>query len=338
MKKAEVFLEYQNYIDHTPHSNEQAYASATSADQVTMNHWGELWLSQIKANKEHFGSFANLGVGQLFNAKRYQPCILAGSGPSLKNSIEGLKNRGEITLVSCLHNFHFMADNEIKVDYFMTLDAGTLPISEVAEGGKLSPDEYWELTKDQTLVAFIGTNPELLEKWQGKIYFFNAPVPDEKHMAKVDEIEEFRSFFSSGGNVLGSCLYFAKAVLGCGTVAFTGADLSFGYERKFHSWDSQYDKDMGITVPMTDVYGIPVKSWPSYQNFKKFFDFIAQTLPGRGMFFNCSEGGCLGSYREGNIRAIIQMDLKEFIAQYHMNESIRETMENPATNTKRVLF
>lgn len=338
MKKAEVFLEYQPYIDRTPHTDKQAYSQSTSADSATINHWAETWLSQIRMNKEHFGSFAKFGAGQLFNQKRYQPCIVAGSGPSLKNSVEGLKNRGDIPLVSCLHNFHFMMDNDIKVDYFVTLDSGILPVEEVSEGGKLAPEEYWEMTRDQTLVAFIGTHPDLLKRWQGKIYLFNAPVPDEGHMKKVDEIEEFRTFFSSGGNVLGSSLYFAKAVLGCGAVAFVGADFSFGYERKFHSWDSKYDKDMGHTVPMTDVYGIPVKTWQSYANFKTWFDYIAQTLPGKGLFFNCTEGGCLGSYKQGNIRAIIQMDLKDFIAQYHLNESLRETMENPSTELKRVLF
>jgi hypothetical protein len=336
MKKAEVYLEYQPYIESTPHSNTQAYQQSTSADSVTINHWAEIWLSQIRQNKEYFGSFAKLGVGQLYNSKRYQPCIIAGSGPSLKNSIDGLKNRGDIALVSCLHNFHFMLDNDIKVDYFVTLDAGHLPIEEVSEGGQKTPEEYWELTKDQTLIAFIGTHPDLLKKWQGKIYFFNAPVPDAKHMEKVDEIEPFRTYVSSGGNVMGSCLYVAKAILGCETVAFTGADLSFGYERKFHSWDSKYDKDMGITVPMVDIYGVPVKSWMSYKNFKTWFDYISQTCPGR--YFNCSEGGCLGSYREGNIRSIIQMDLKAFIAQFHANESLRETMENPQTDLKRVLF
>lgn len=336
MKKAEILLEYQPYIDEAPTSNKQLYSSACSSDQVTINHWASTWLTQMRQNKEHFGSFRAHSVGQLFGQHQYLPCIIAGSGPSLANSIEGLKNRGRIPLVSCLHNFHFMEDNGVQVDYYVSLDAGPVTIEEISEGGNKKHDEYWELTKDRTLIAFIGTYPELLRKWQGRIFFFNAPVPDEKHMEKVDEIEVFRSFVSSGGNVLGSCLYISKTIFGCNPIAFTGADLSFGYNHKFHSWDSKYDATMGKTVRMTDCYGIPVKSWPSYQNFKYFFDFVCQTVP--GIYYNCSEGGTLGAYPGGNIRAIKQCTLADFLNMYHMNEPIRESMENPTTDQKRVLF
>ena len=88
--------------------------------------------------------------------------MLAGSGPSLVYNGEKLKNRGDMPLISCLHNFHFFEDRDIKVDFYVTLDAGPITITEVSEGGKHDADWYWERTKDCTLVAFIGTHPDLI--------------------------------------------------------------------------------------------------------------------------------------------------------------------------------
>jgi hypothetical protein len=64
-------------------------------------------------------------------------------------------------------------------------------IEEVSEGGKKTPDEYWESTKDKKLVAFIGTHPDLLAKWKGEIYFFAAPIPDQALMDEVMALEPF---------------------------------------------------------------------------------------------------------------------------------------------------
>ena len=229
-----------------------------------------------------------------------------------------------------------MEDNEVDVDYYCTLDSGPITIKEVAEGGKRTAKEYWELTRERTLIAYIGSHPELLEKWQGKIYFFNAPLPSKDLMEKIDEIEVFRAFMSSGGNVLGSCLYFAKAVLGCNPIAYVGADFSFGYDEKFHSWDSDYDKSLGRYVKAVDIYGLPVKTWQSYANFKSWFDYIAETVP--GIYINCTEGGCLGAYQGVNIRSIRQLRLMEFLQMYNLNHHIADPMNNPSSEMKKVLF
>jgi hypothetical protein len=216
------------------------------------------------------------------------------------------------------------------------LDAGPVTIEEVYEGGKFPQSHYWERTKDKKLLAFIGTHPDLLSKWQGEIYFFNCPVPDEAYDKAIKEIEEFNCFVSTGGNVLGASLNIAKAHLGCQIVGFIGADFSFSYVNKFHGWDSKYDKDLGHYVRWVDVYGNMVKTWQSYLNFKNWFDYVSLRVP--GVFYNCTEGGILGAYRDGNLISIKQIKLKEFIEIWHMNEVIRDQAENPKTNIKQLLF
>lgn len=335
-KKAEIYLEYQNIIDGPPARPKDLYGQACSNDKATVSAWRDIWIKNIQTNHREFGPFKDRGAGKLWGKHQYKPGIIAGSGPSLRGNAHDLKARRGLPLVSCLHNFHFLEDSGTPADYYVTLDAGKVTIEEVSEGGSKTEDEYWALTKERTLIAYIGTDPDLLRKWRGEIYFFNCPVPDDVVTKAVDELEVFNTFLSTGGNVLGASLYFAKGILGCSTIAFIGADFSFSYVNKFHAWDSKYDKDLGVCVNLVDVYGVKVKSWQSYANFKAWFDWVCTTIGGQ--YVNCSEGGCLGSYPEGNMLQVRPMDLKEFLAVQHMNDHLRLQCEDPASSEKKILF
>lgn len=337
VRTAEILLEYQPYIEQPPISSRQLYGAACANDGVTIDSWKSIWLANIKANKERFGSFKDRSLGQLFNLMQNLPCIVAGAGPSLKHNAEHLKTRGpKMGLLSCLHNFHFLEDMEANVDAYVTLDAGDITIREVTEGGTKTEEEYWALTEKRKLIAFIGTHPELLRKWRGEIYFFNAPVPDMDFIQQVEAIEKFNMLVSNGGNVLGACLYIAKCVMGANPIAYVGADFSFSYKRKFHAWDSSYDKSIGQCMATHDVFGNRVLTWGSYFNFKQWFDWVAITMP--GIYVNCSEGGCLGAYSQGNIMAIKQQPLTDFILSYHVSERIREQCMNPETDQRMICF
>jgi hypothetical protein len=329
MIKREIFCEFQGMIDHPPVPPQSLMQKAASNDGVTIEAWRETWLANIKANHQYLGSFKTHGLGNLFGRLRYQPVIVAGSGPSLKYSIEALKNRNGVPLVSCLHNFHFFEDAGIAPEYYVSLDAGRIAVDEVnAEVGGPGEDHYWELTKGRTLIAFIGSDPELLKRWQGKIYVYNAMIPDLAYQQAADELEVFHTWVSNGGNVLGACLYIAKAIMGAGMVAFIGADFSFGYDRRFHSWQSKYDEKMGNVTHLTDIFGNRVATWPSYANFKAWFDFICYRVP--GVWYNCSEGGCLGSYPQGNLSCIRYTTLEDFLTMLNMCDKIKEQCIDPA--------
>ena len=337
-RTAEITLDYQNYIDGPPIRKEQLHSNACSNDAVTIKSWYQTWVDNIKANKETLGSFADHSVGALHGLHKYGTALCVGSGPSLGYNAKHLANKGSLPVVSCLHNFHFLEDQGIGADFYVSLDAGEVVLEEVSEGGAKTEDEYWDLTKDRTLVAYIGSNPDLIKKWQGKVYVYNAPVPDKGYVDAVNSVETFSVYMSNGGNVLGASLYFAKAILGVDRVGMLGADFCFGYDKKsFHPWKSKYDDKLGSIVPMTDVFGIKVPSWPSYRNFKYFFDYLSLQIPGNWMV-NCSEGGCLGAYAEGNIRSITQMPLQEFLGQLNMSDDIKECIDNPGADLKKILF
>jgi hypothetical protein len=335
-RKAEIILEYQNYIETPPASPAQMYSQACSSDGVTIDAWRPTWIDQVKANHKTHGPFKDRGLGKLHGILKHKPAIIAGAGPSLKVNAEQLKNRDGIALISCLHNFHYFEDQGIEVDYYVTLDAGPVTIEEVHEGGSAGIEDYWAKTKGKKLIAFIGSHPDLLKKWQGEIFFFNAPVPDEQYQATVKELGDFNTYVSNGGNVLGACLYIAKGIMGANPIAFIGADFSFSYEKKFHAWDSKYDKALGYVLKAVDVYGNKVLTWQSYFNFKSWFDYVSVKVP--GIYINCSEGGCFGAYPEGNIMAVKQMPLADFLGMYRLHEELRDQCEHPETPARKVLF
>lgn len=336
VRKAEIPLYYQPLIHEPPVSPGALYQSAASNDQTTIDHWQHIWLANITANHQYFGSFTAHSVGQEFKKYQHMPVIIAGSGPSLKHNAHELKNRGKIPLVSCLHNFHFFEDLGLAPEYYMTLDAGDIVLGEVSEGGTKTADEYWEMTKDRTLIAFIGSPPELFKKWKGRVLFFNSPIPSEDLVKKIESVEVFNCFLSTGGNVLGACLYFAKCMLGASQVAFIGADFSFGYNEKFHAWNSKYDANQGRIQRVTDVYGNKVSTWPSYYGFKSYFDSVSIRLP--GIYYNCTEGGCLGAYNEGNLSTFIYRDLKDYLESANLIDLIEDQIINPATAAKRIIY
>jgi hypothetical protein len=124
--------------------------------------------------------------------------------------------------------------------------------------------------------------------------------------------------------------------MGANPLVFVGADFSFSYTKKFHAWDSKYDKDIGRALRATDIYGNRVLTWQSYFNFKSFFDWLACTVP--GIYINCTEGGILGAYPEGNIMQIQQMELSRLVRMYSINEDMKDTCMDSELKTNKILY
>tara|TARA_R110000868_G_scaffold62962_3_gene189969 strand:- start:20790 stop:21050 length:261 start_codon:yes stop_codon:yes gene_type:complete len=85
-----------------------------------------------------------------------------------------------------------------------------------------------------------------------------------------------------------------------------------------------------------DIYGNKVLSWQSYNNFKAWFDQVCMDVP--GIWINCSEGGTLGAYFEGNIMAIKQMTLASFLDMYEMSRHLLPQAQSASSGSKAILF
>lgn len=332
MPLIEMVLQAQQYIPGIPGGPEQAWATATRSDGITVKSWYSQWLSQTKENSVH--GFAANNAMLVYGNAAYQPIVLAGSGSSLKKNWADLRYRDEkslgrqgIKMVSCLHNFGFMEDRDLMGpdDYYVTLDAGEITLSEVTEGGTdHDKDWYWERTKDRTLIAYTAAYPELIRRWKGRVLWFVTPAGSKEFDGEMKKAvdQSVVPVFSVGGHVLGAAWYFAVAVLGASIPIFIGADYSFGYDRKFHGWQSQYDQKFAGVMPCTDIYGNRVWTWGSYWGFKAFMDHAA--CGGQGgnasIWINATEGGILGAYPEGNIQQIIQLDLRTAMHMYNRHK------------------
>jgi len=335
----EILLEFQPYIMASPVTPQDAHNQACQADANTITHWRETWLRNIKDNKATYGSFAENSVGQVWDTAKGRPAIIAGAGPSLKKTIERLKDRPkDMLLISCLHNFHYMEANNANVDYYVSLDAGPLTIKEITEGSGKTEEECFAMSKNKTLIAYVGTQPELLRKWQGKVLFFSAPIPDPELNKEIQKIEPFRVFVESGGSVFGTSMFFAKGFLGCTTTIFVGADFSFSSAAKtqFHPWESDYDKNLGNYINAVDIFGNRKKTWLSYYNFKLWTEVVAQRVP--GIYINASEGGILGAHRDGNIIHIKQMWLDQVYDMFDLHQHKKEQALTPELDNKKVLI
>lgn len=336
IKTVEIDLLFQPYIPTPPESPQDLYARACSSDRITVETWKAQWISQAKENHEKFGPFHKKGLGLLHNKLKNLPCIVVGSGPSLKNNVDKLKDTKGIPVISCLHNYQFLEDRGIKPDYYVSLDAGEVTIQEVSEGGIKTEEEYFESTKNKVLLAHISSHPKLISKWKGEVYWFSGPMPDQGLVDAINEIEVFNTLVSPGGNVLGACFYIAKAIMGSNPIIFVGADFSFSYTNKFHAWDSKYDKSLGQYMRVTDIFGNSVKTWQSYYNFKCWFESRVCAVP--GLYINATEGGILGSYPQGNIQQIQQMALGDVIKMYSLSEECADQCKEPQTAEKKLLF
>lgn len=322
IRNVNIDLVYQPIIEGPPPSQGNLFQRACAGDAPTIDKWKDIWINHTKAAKERFKSFDEFSVGKLYGLNRMKPAIICGSGPSLKHSIEALKANSQsenpIMNISCLHNFGYFEDEGFHADFYLTLDSGEIVIKDVFESRKNLPGYYWEKTKGKKLLATVATDPKLFDLWQGDIYLFNVMIPDLDIHTQLQAIEKFTHYISCGGNALGGCLYIAKAVFSSDTIHLVGADFCFDYDNTFHSYKTHYDTVGGYQL-WPDVFGNMRKTWPSYLNFKFWFDHIACTVPGR--YVNCSEG-TLGAYREGNIRQFQYMSLKDALIPYQAMDRV----------------
>src|SRR3954466_8461900 len=114
LREIKIDLQYQPLIEGPPPHHGDPMAIACRGDDATIKSWRETWLKNCKMNKEKFGSFAEHSVGRLHASNQHKPAIICGSGPSLRHSIDALRENSKmehpLLTVSCLHNFGYFED------------------------------------------------------------------------------------------------------------------------------------------------------------------------------------------------------------------------------------
>lgn len=351
MALIEMVLRAQPYIPGIPGGGrEQAWEHATRNDDVTLKSWADIWINQTRQNAANYDFVKNSCMSH-WGACAGKPVILMGSGPSLKRNWQVLlgdekyPGRKDLKIVTNVHNFHFCEDRNLMTseDYYVLLDSGDITIRELTDGGARQDTEwYWNKTRDRTLIAYVGAHPDFVNRWQGPIYWFQTPFASSEVADAVKGLLDSTKTpgFNVGGNVMGACLYFARAILGCSVPIWIGMDLCFGYDQKFHAWDSEYDQKYSGLIPWTDIYGNRVYTWPSYFGFKNWFDYIATGGHGGNaqLWINATEGGIMGAYHEGNIQQIVQLDLRTALHMMNMYHIMPDLCQRCSDGNLHLLF
>lgn len=320
-------LDYQPMIDYPPITAQQMYSQACSGDKITIDTWRETWIKNYKSCAERFGDMSERSYGKLHGIARHGGVICLASGPSLKESLPALRDNQNsehpVIVISTLHNYALLKDEGIKVDYYLSLDAGDIVIDDTTEFGTKDKEYYWNLTSEDKLIAYVASPPTLFDKWKGEVFLFNCLLPEAEIRKTLDDIQPLHAYISSGGNAGGAVLYTGKAIFGANTVMLCGYDFCFSYDKKFHSVDTKYDSfkgnGVGTTVRHVDVYGNSRHSWPSYMNFKFWTDWVTMNVPGQ--WVNCSEG-LLGAYAQGNIRTMKYCTLAQALEPFRIADEV----------------
>lgn len=327
-------LEYQPGIDFPPMTGEQMYSQACTGDKVTIDTWRETWIKNYRSTVERFGDLSLKSYGKLHGRDRHKAVICLASGPSLKQSIDALRRNQvqehPITVISALHNYAMMKDYGIKVDYYVSLDAGDVVIDDMTEFGTKDKDYYWKLTEEDKLLAYVASPPALFDKWKGEVMLFNCLLPDPELRKTLDAIQPLHAYISSGGNAGGAVLYTGKAIFGAATIMLCGYDFCFDYNKAFHAVPTKYDSykgnGAGVTIRHPDIFGNLRHTWPSYMNFAIWTSWVTMTVPGQ--WINCSEG-ILGAYREGNIRTMKYCSLENALEQFRVADEVTVNEHGP---------
>lgn len=321
---------YQALIEAPPQPMEILAHQASGPDGLTCTAFGQLWTDNLLENSKSYDFLQNSAMLEHMKFM-YYPAVVIAAGPSLKKNVHLLKEHNDVVRCSCLHCFAYLMDQGVKVNYWLAIDAQPEMATVIYDGGKKPRAEYQEMMKDQVLICNTCINPKVLSEWKGKVLFFNTMANVPEYQKAAEEKCKDLVTFNQGGSVTGACLYMARAILGCGPIAFVGLDLAYSKAGMYYPWNDEMTHQSKIpnATAMTDIYGDRVITDGSWLSFKSWIEFTAcgGSIGAKHNFYNCTEGGILGAHPQGNLRKLMPMDLKQFLdmvdATRHMPEVLK---------------
>jgi hypothetical protein len=257
------------------------------------------WLKNLKVNNKKW-DFHKHDAHSMHDMDLGDTVYIVGASPSLENNIDDLKGRK--TIFACGHILKYLLDNDIKPKFVFVVDCEEEEIEFINIGDK---------AKGITLIADICISPKVLEVWKGDVLFVKG-IMHKKMDKKIKKITSFSSEVSSGGNVVGMMTVIAWSI-GIKRIVFVGTDFSY-IGNAFYVRDELVKQNLPATsidfCYTYDIKGNKVNTLARLFMYKFFIDscsIFAEDVE----FINATEGGILGAYKEGNLKSIKQMSLKE---------------------------
>ena len=270
-------------------------------DSNTQDGFTPLWTSNIRRNVGYFGADFIKSRSLHLLKNKYDgtaPVYMIGAGPSLKEHIEVLKKKDGIK-ICCSHALKFCLDNGLKPDYVIVIDA------------KEEQVKFLDDTRITgiPLITDIAVNHDALRTWMmrgGKLYFFRMSTFKEINEV-IDSLIDFHYEVTVGGSIMSFAPVLAEG-MGFKRCVFIGVDFTFdnGKVKFADGTESDYED----VIDACDINGIHAHSLLRMYIYKIFIETVAMMCK-KIEFINAAGRGVLGSYIQGNLKAIRQIPLKE---------------------------
>ena len=253
--------------------------------------WFDCFLRNIKIMS------ASIPVDELKDIYRGRPAIIVSAGPSLKKDIHLLKEaQDKFIIIAGGRTLKPLIEIGVTPHFVCVVDPGEINMRLLGEN----------LDCGVPLLFYEGTNPDVVEKYQGpKIYFTS-------NYFAGDFIQTTNVKLNLGGSVAHTSFGLAMH-LGCDKVIFIGQDSAFP-EDKMHAENAlavHEENKIGDSREyfyVDDTYGNKVKTNATFDMFRKTIENLIKIFPGR-LYINSSQGGA-------NIRGTAFMPLAEAINKY----------------------
>ncbi len=249
------------------------------------------WIKNTIENGKEFSKYNK--IVELKNRFSNVPAIIVGAGPSLGKNIELLKFAKNKALIICVDTVMKEIEKYVEPDIVVALDSGEALLDYI----------NFENSESKVLFADVTLSPKVIEKWNGKIYWF---ISGFSSIPYLDEIIE-RDFLdndevgrtSAGGCVVNSAIYIARKILNCDPIILLGADCGFYDIKQHHHGSANSLEEKNVIEIDEDIYGNSIYTTGVYQMYRYWAErFVSNEYKNEidnndGLYINATEGGTI---------------------------------------------
>ncbi|MFZ9888271.1 MAG: motility associated factor glycosyltransferase family protein [Myxococcota bacterium] len=262
-------------------------------------------------------------VSDLSQALADKPAIIVCPGPSLKKSLDSLREvQGRAVIIAVNHALHNLANEGITPDFAIALDPSERLIKHF---------EGIDLSRVAAIILANSVSPEL----------FRIPGVDRYMRMSCNAAAEIwlnqflahQKIIDSGGTIAHAGAVLAQ-LWGCNPIVLVGQDLAYTGGQVYAEGtaenrqllptsDARYAKEGGVTRFMLEVdgwNGERISTSLQFHMYRRWYESWVASLPNT-KFFNCSEGGAY-------IKGMTHVPLAEIIEDFQTAFSVATLIED----------
>jgi len=246
----------------------------------------DLWLKNYTENKSNIKWFPRTYQGLK------KACIMVGASPAFLKQIDLLREMSKedmFIIVACNSVFKRLVEEGVEVDYVFLVEGRDHVVSDILEVEN----------SETTLIASPFAPPEIVQKWDGPLFFYSVAGGQEYGKALIEDLRGLHDIDVGGGNVISTSFLWAFKYLSCRDFIFIGMSLCYYDDYYF---DGRTTEHVGNIIDQEvykalDMYGKPARTTPAMTMYKTWLEVYTKYFE-NCRFINATEDGILGVYPE----------------------------------------